>query len=121
MTIRDLAMPPFTKQLAKSFGGRACYAMLDLFVEFYQRQHDVQSRDLMIFSLLLGTYWLTAIPMGWTNSFQIMQGDVTFALKDEIPKYTIPYTNDVPIQGLASRYLLTDGSYKTILGNPGIR
>ena len=97
VTIRDSATPPFTEQLAESFGGRACYATLDLFVAFDQRQLDVRSRDLTTFSSPLGTYRLTAIPMGWTNSFQIMQGDVTFALKDEIPEYTIPYADDVPI------------------------
>ena len=59
--------------------------------------------------------------MGWTNSFQIMQGDVTFALKDEIPEYTIPYADDVPIRGPATRYRREDGTYETIEGNEGIR
>lgn len=121
ITIRDAAVPPYTEQLAESFGGRACYAALDLFVAFDQRRLDVRSRDLTTFSSPLGTFRLTAIPMGWTNSFQIMQGDVTFALKDEIPEYTIPYADDVPIRGPASRYMTEDGEYETIPENKGIR
>ena len=121
VTIRDSAVPPYTEQIAESFGGRACYATLDLFVAFDQRRLDVRSRDLTTFSSPLGTFRLTAIPMGWTNSFQIMQGDVTFALKDEIPEYTIPYADDVPIRGPATRYIKEDGTYETIEGNEGIR
>ena len=36
VTIRDSAVLPLTEQYAESFGGRACYAMLDLFVSFDQ-------------------------------------------------------------------------------------
>ena len=59
--------------------------------------------------------------MGWTNSFQIMQGDVAFALRDEIPEYTIPYADDVPIRGPATRYVDSEGNYETIAENSGIR
>ena len=121
VTIRDSAVPPFTEQLAERFGGRACYGVLDLFVAFDQRKLDLRSRDLTTFSTPLGTFRLTAIPMGWTNSFQIMQGDVTFALKDEIPANTIPYADDVPIRGPLTRYSAADGAFETIPDNPGIR
>lgn len=99
MTIKDAAVPPLTEYMAESFGGAKCYGMLDLFVLFDQRRLDTRSRDLTTFVTLLGTYQLTAIPMGWTNSFQIMHGDVTFALQDEILEFTIPYADDVPTNG----------------------
>ena len=68
---------------------------LDLFVAFNQRCLDVQLWDLTTFVTPLGTYRLTVIPMGWTNSFQIMHGDVTHVLRDEIPDFTIPYEDHV--------------------------
>src|SRR5277367_1090170 len=73
------------------------------------------------FQMPLGTYQLTWILMGYTNLVQIMQGDVTHILQDEIPAYTIPFINDVPVKGPPSRYQSDSGTYKTIPSNPGIR
>jgi len=58
--------------------------------------------------------------MGWTNSVPIFHDDVTAILKTEIPEYTIPYIDDVPVRGPASHYE-KDGIYETIPGNNGIR
>ena len=91
VTICDSATPPYTEQLVESFGGHTCYATLDLFVAFDQQKLDERSRDLMTFNMPLGMFRLTTIPMGWTNSFQVMQGDVSFILRNEIPEFTIPY------------------------------
>lgn len=121
ITIRDAAVPPFTEHMAESYGGRACYGMPDLFVAFDQRKLDVRSRDLTTFVNPLGTFRLTTIPMGWTNSFQIMHGDVTFALRDEIPDFTTPYADDVAVKGPLSRYETENGSYEVMAGNSGIR
>jgi len=73
------------------------------------------------FQTPLGTYRLMRIPMGYTNSVQIMQGDMTHILQDEIPAYTIPFINDVPVKGLPSRYQSGNGIYETIPLNPSIR
>ncbi len=35
--------------------------------------------------------------MGWTNSIPIFHDDVTFILQPEIPEFTIPYIDDVPV------------------------
>lgn len=59
--------------------------------------------------------------MGWTNSVPIFHDDVTYILQAEIPHTTIPYIDDVPIRGPATRYVLPDGSYETIPENSGIR
>ncbi|KAL5486251.1 hypothetical protein ACEPAI_7297 [Sanghuangporus weigelae] len=121
ISIRDPSVPYPTEHIAETFGGHACYTMLDLFVAFDQRKLDVRSRDLTTFQTPLGAFRLTSIPMGYTNSQQIMHADVTFILKDEIPHVCIPYIDDIPVKGPKSRYELGDGSYETIPGNPNIR
>jgi len=59
--------------------------------------------------------------MGWTNSVPIFHDDVTYILQSEIPDTTIPYIDDVPIRGPATRYIQANGSYETIPENPRIR
>src|SRR5882672_5877231 len=59
--------------------------------------------------------------MGYTNSPQIMHGDVAHILQDEIPEYTQHFVDDIPICRPATRYELPDGGYETIEGNNGIR
>ncbi|KZV59478.1 hypothetical protein PENSPDRAFT_541492, partial [Peniophora sp. CONT] len=46
---------------------------------------------------------------------------VTFILQDEVPEYTQPYIDDVPVRGPPTRYEREDGTYETIPENPGIR
>ena len=59
--------------------------------------------------------------MGWTNSPAVLQGDVNHMLRPEIPHNTIPYADDVPIKGPATRYQKENGAYETIPENSGIR
>jgi hypothetical protein len=55
------------------------------------------------------------------NAVQVYQGDTAFILQHEIPDYTLPFVDDVPIKSVKMRYQHTDGSYETIPTNPGIR
>jgi hypothetical protein len=110
-----------TEQMAESFGGASCFTSLDLFVSFDQRLMHPDSRDYTTFQSLLGTLRLTHIPMGWTNSPQIMHSDSNYILKEEIPKVTISFVDDINTKGLPTRYKLPDGGYETIPENPGIR
>ena len=121
ISIKDSAVPPLVEPYAESFGGRACYGMFDLFVGFDQRALAVKSRDLTTFQTPLGTFRLTSIPMGYTNSMQIFHGDTTFLLREEIPHVTEPFIDDVPVKGPKTRYQNQDGSYETIPENKGIR
>lgn len=121
VSIRDPAVPPFMDQMSEKAAGRACYSTLDLFVAFDQRKLDIRSRDMTTFQTPLGTFRLTAIPMGYTNSFQIMHNDVVFILQDEMPNIASPYADDVLVSGPKTRYELPDGTYETIPENPGIR
>ena len=58
--------------------------------------------------------------MGWTNSVPIFHDDVTYILQAEIPDTTIPYIDDVPIRGPATRYIGEDGSFETMPENISI-
>lgn len=121
VTIRNAAMPPYTDVVAEDFAGRSIYSTLDLYVSFDQRQLHVDSRDMTTFNTPLGAFRLTVLPMGWTNSPAVLQGDITHILRPEIPHWTQPFADDVPIKGPKSRYELPDGSFQTIPENPGIR
>ena len=120
ITIGDTAVPPITEQLIELFGARACYASLDLFITYDQRILHPDSRDPTTFQTPLGALRNTRLAMGHTNSMQVMQGDIDFALQDEIPAFTIPFVDDVPVKGPTSRDELPDGTYETIPENPGI-
>jgi hypothetical protein len=121
VTIAHSGLPPATETLAAQFAGRACGGMLDLYVGYDERTLSESSRDLTTFQTPFGALRLVTLPMGWTNSVPIFHDDVTFILQPEIPEVTIPFIDDVPIKGPASRYMMDDGSYETIPENSGIR
>ena len=121
VTIQHSGVPPYTEQLAEHFAGRACGSMLDLYVGYDERALAQSSRDYTTFQTPYGALRLTTLPMGWTNSVPIFHDDVTFILGEEIPKYTQPYIDDVPVRGPATRYVLSTGEEERIPENPGIR
>lgn len=75
VTIRDSGLPPLLENYVEEFGGAGIYTMLDLFVGYDHRALHPDSRDLTTFQTPIGRFWLTALPMGWTNSVAIFQGD----------------------------------------------
>ena len=121
VTIAHSGVPPATETLAAQFAGRACGGILDLYVGYDERTLSESSRDLTTFQTPFGALRLVTLPMGWTNSVPIFHDDVTFILQPEIPDVTVPFIDDVPIKGPASRYQNSDGTYETIEGNSGIR
>jgi hypothetical protein len=121
VSIKNSAMPPYTDAVAEDFAGRSIYTTLDLYVAFDQRQLHPDSRDMTTFDTPLGPQRLTVLPMGWTLSPSVLQGDVTHILKPEIPQIALPFADDTEIKGPKTRYELSDGSYETIPENPGIR
>ncbi|RXW11903.1 hypothetical protein EST38_g13952 [Candolleomyces aberdarensis] len=94
---------------------------MDLYVGYDERILDERSRDLTTFQTPFGAMRLVTLPMGWTNSVPIFHEDVTAILQPEIPKFTEPFVDDVPVKGPATRYELPGGGYETIPENPGIR
>src|SRR5271168_1084478 len=121
VTIAHSGIPPATEALAAQFAGRACGGILDLYVGYDERMLAESSRDLTTFQTPFGALRLVTLPMGWTNSVPIFHDDVTYILQSEIPDITIPFIDDVPIRGPASRYQREDGTYETIPENSGIR
>ena len=121
VTIAHSGVPPATEELASKFAGRACGGMFDLYVGYDERLLAEESRDMTTFQTPFGALRLVTLPMGWTNSVPIFHDDVTEILKPEIPEHTIPYIDDVPVKGPASRYEYAPGKYETIPENPGIR
>ena len=95
--------------------------MLDLYVAFDERLVAESSRDLTTFQTPFGALRIVTLPMGWTNSVPILHDDVSYILQPEIPEFTIPYIDDIPIKGPVSRYHRSDGTYETIPENSGIR
>ena len=121
VTIQHSGVPPATADIAREFMGRACLGTLDIFVGYDHRYIHEDSRDMTAFQTPFGLHRLVKLPMGWTNSVPIFHDDVTYIMRDEIPHITIPYIDDVPLKGPASRYETEDGGYETIPENPGIR
>lgn len=70
---------------------------------------------------LCGICFLVTLPMGWTGSVPIFHDNVTYILQEEVPHWMVPYINDVPVKGPASRYMQVDRTYETIPENLCIR
>jgi len=121
ITIAHSGVPPATEELASNYAGRACGGMLDLYVGYDERLLDEGSRDMTTFQTPFGALRLVTLPMGWTNSVPIFHEDVVAILKPEIPEFTTPYIDDVPIRGPSTRYEIEGGGFETISENPGIR
>ena len=125
VTIAHSGVPPATDALAEKFAGRGCGSTFDLYVGYDERRLDARSRDYTTFQTPFGALRLTTLPMGWTNSVPIFHDDVTFILQEEIPDVTVPYIDDVPVRGPATRYetIKADGTieYETIPENKKIR
>jgi Integrase zinc binding domain/RNase H-like domain found in reverse transcriptase len=121
VTIAHSGVPPATEDLASKFAGRACGGMFDLYVGYDERLLAEESRDMTTFQTPYGALRLVTLPMGWTNSVPIFHDDVTEILKPEIPEFTIPYIDDVPIRGPLSRYEISPETYEMIPENKGIR
>lgn len=121
VTIAHSGLPPATEELAEAFAGRSCGGTLDLFVGYDERLLAMASRDMTTFSTPYGALRLKTLPMGWTNSVPIFHDDVTTILKEEIPAFTRPYIDDVPVRGPATRYEQADGTYETLPGHPEVR
>ena len=113
ITIKDSGAPPILEFYVDNFGGWGCYTGLDLFVTFDHHALSVQSWDLTTFQTPLGLLQLTSLPMGATNSVQILQGNVSFILQDEMPDVAAAFMDDVNIKGPPTHYETTEDGWYT--------
>src|SRR5882672_5234012 len=77
---------------------------LDLFVAFDHRTLAVRSCDLTMFQTPLGLLHLTTLPIGATNSVQILQGDISFIIQDEMPDIAAAFMDNVNVKGPPTNY-----------------
>jgi len=80
------------------------YTGLDLFVTFDHWSLAVQSWDLTTFQMPLGLFCLTTLPMGAMNSEQILQGDITVIIQEEMPNIAAAFMDDMNIRGPPTHY-----------------
>ncbi|EJC99894.1 uncharacterized protein FOMMEDRAFT_92934 [Fomitiporia mediterranea MF3/22] len=107
--------------IVESCRGCTYYIQLDLHIVFDQRSLDEQSRDLTMFQTLLGTFCLTVLLIGYTNSVQILYNDLVFILCNKILDVTNLYTDNVLVIGPYSRYEKVDRMEETLSKNKGIQ
>ncbi|ETW76593.1 hypothetical protein HETIRDRAFT_455118 [Heterobasidion irregulare TC 32-1] len=98
VTIQHSGVPPYTNQIAEQFAACACGGILDLYVGYDKRGLAESSRNFTTFQTPFGAHRLP-----------------------EIPDTTIPFIDDVPIQGLLAQYELLNGGFETHPDNSGIQ
>src|SRR5882724_4937998 len=101
---RILAPPPILEFYAENLGGRGSYTGLDLFIAFDHWSLAIQSQDLTTFQTPLSLLCLTTLPMGATNSVQILQGDISSIIQDEMPNIAAAFMDDINVRGPATQY-----------------
>ena len=120
ITIQHSGVTPFTKQITKQFMGCACRGLLDLYVGHDEHALTETSHDYTTFQMPYGALCLTKLLMGWTNTVPVFHNDVMHILQLEVPQFTIPYIDDVPIHGPMTTYQNDNRVFKTIPENSGI-
>ena len=117
--IWDAVTLPYVKHFAEQSMGRSVYTMMDLFVGFDHRALAEESRDLTMFQTPLGTFCLTILPQGWTDSPPVFQNDVAFILQHEID-IAPNYLDNINVLGPKTRYENSNGSFETHFNNKNI-
>ena len=118
--IRDAATLPYVEHFAEQSVGRSIYTMMDLFVGFDHRALAEDSCDLTTFQTPLGTFHLTILPQGWTDSPPVFQNDIAFILQHEID-IAPNFLDNINVLGPWTRYERGDGTFETHSDNSGIR
>ena len=119
VTIQDAATLPYVEHLAEQSARQSVYMMMDLFVGFDHRALAEESRDLTTFQMPLGTFCLTILPQGWTDSPPVLQNNVTFILQHEID-IAPNFLDDINVLGPKTRYENSNGSFETHFDNKKI-
>ena len=73
-------MPLFVETLTEQFLGTGIYTNLDFDIVFDQYKIDPESRNMTTFNTPLETFRLIVLPMGYTNSLQIMHNNIMLML-----------------------------------------
>src|SRR5882724_8565078 len=95
VTVKDSGAPLILEFYAENLGSRGSYTSLDLFIAFDHWSLAVQSWDSTTFQTPLGLLCLTTLPMGAMNSVQILQGDISFIIQEEMPDIAAAFMDDM--------------------------
>ncbi|EJD08237.1 uncharacterized protein FOMMEDRAFT_74049, partial [Fomitiporia mediterranea MF3/22] len=79
------------------------------------------SRDLTMFQTPLGTFCLTVLLIGYTNSVQILYNDLVFILCNKILDITNLYTDNILVIRPYLRYEKADRTEEMLPENEGIQ
>lgn len=90
------------EELSIHFTKRAYERILDLYRRYNKQMLAKCLQDLTIFQNFFRVLRLVILLIGWTNLVSIFHENVTYILKEEILKYTLPYIDDVLVRGLAT-------------------
>jgi len=93
---------------------------MDLFVGFDHHALAEESCNITMFQTPLGTFRLTVLPQGWTDSPAMFQNDVALILQEET-EIAPNFQDDVNVLGSHTRYELSDGTHEVLSANPGIQ
>lgn len=92
--------------------------MMDLFIGYNHCMLNLRSRNLTTCQTPMGAMCLTLLPMGWTNSIQVFQGEMAFILQDEY-QICANFVDNVPVMGPTTRYETENGGLKWSLITQG--
>jgi len=120
VTIQDSGAPPILEFYVDISVGQGSYMGLYFFVAFDNRNLAIKLRDLTTFQTPLSLLCLTTLPMGATNSVQILQGDISFIIQDEMPTFQQPSWMMSMSEGLllSTKPTVQDGIYPLLLWIP---
>src|SRR5882724_527919 len=104
VAVKDSGMSPILEFYAENLGSRGSYTGLNLFIAFDHQSLAVQSQDLTTFHMPLGLLCLTTLPMGATNSVQILQGDISFIIQEEMPDIAAAFMDNMNVRGPTTHY-----------------
>ena len=117
--IQDAATLLYVEHFAEQSTGQSIYMMMDLFVGFDHWALAEESCDLTTFQTPLGTFCLTILPQGWTDSPPVFQNNVAFILQHEV-NIAPNFLDDINVLGPWTRYEQDDGTFETTSDNKGI-
>ena len=121
ITIQHLGITPFTEQITEQFTSCACGGLLDLYVGYDEHALVETLCNYTMFQMPYSTLCLTKLLMGWTNAVPVFHDNVMHILQLEVPQFTIPYIDDIPVHGPATTYQNDNGVFKTIPESSSIR
>ena len=119
VTIWDAATLPYVEHFAEQSVGQSVHTIMDLFVGFDHKALAEELRDLTTFQTPLGTFHLTILPQGWTDSPPVFQNNVAFILQHEID-IALNFLDNINVLGPKTRYENSDGSFETHFNNKKI-